>query len=258
NGGTQRNGGKDASFMFQNVNGECKGMIKPVKDSGVPQDGDKVAWYFPCVLRNQDGSSKYNGTDKPPYLGYACHTSKAARDAYYGLEEAGDVYFTWNDLANKSRRLTTYSGHVLDLDLLNWFNTSQVTIPAEFKDLQKDESILGVDITHKFQSSKEKKLAKCLSEIIRVGSIDTQTVGCIASKVVLYVSLVFIVAIVLAKFVLALFFSWFLSWRLGAQRTKGSVKEMKQRRNEIEDWSEDIYAPPPKLRDVAGPDRATK
>jgi chitin synthase len=258
NGGTQRNGGKDASFMFQNVNGECKGMIKPVKDSDVPQDGDKVAWYFPCVLRNQDGSSKFNQTDKPPYLGYACHTSKAARDAYYGLQEAGDVFFTWEDLRNKSRRLTTFSGHVLDLDLLNWFNTSQVSIPAEFKDLQKDQSILGVDITHKFQSSKEKKLAKCLSEIIRVGSIDTQTVGCIASKVVLYVSLVFIVAIVLAKFVLALFFSWFLSWRLGAQRTKGSVKEMKQRRNEIEDWSEDIYAPPPKLRDVAGPDRANK
>lgn len=245
-------GGMDASFMFQNVNGHCKGLIEPTPNSEVVRNSNgDLAWYFPCVAFKQDGSSKYNQSMlHDQYNGWACHTSAKARNTYYGLKVQGDVYFTWDDLRNQSRSLTVYSGDVLDLDLLNWFNTSQIRIPEQFKEIQADPRVKGVDITHMYQTPAQKKLARCLQEIIRVGSVDTETVGCIASKVVLYVSLVFIVSIVMIKFVLALFFGWFLSWKLGAERTKQGVQELKARRNEIEDWSEDIYRAPPKLKDA--------
>ena len=56
-------GGQDGSFMFQNVNGACKGLINLAPGSDVPTNEAKdLAWYFPCTTFNQDGSSKPNLT----------------------------------------------------------------------------------------------------------------------------------------------------------------------------------------------------
>ncbi|EGD89330.1 chitin synthase CHS3 [Trichophyton rubrum CBS 118892] len=211
-------GGQDGSFLFQNVNGACKGMITPKEGSDIPSNSDgDMGWYFPCVTFNQDGSTKPNFTT-PEYLGYKCHTSAAARDAFYDLRTTGEVYFSWDDLKNKSRNLLVYSGNVLDLDLLKWFNTSQVSYPSRFDQLRESEELRGIDVTHRFQTGPEKRMFKCLTQIIKVGSIDTETVGCIASKVVLYISLIFILAVVVVKFLLALAFQWFLARRFAAPR----------------------------------------
>ncbi len=239
-------GGMDGSFMFQNVNGACKGLITLAPGSDVPTNsaGD-LAWYFPCNPFNQDGSTKPNDTI-PYYLGYACHTTVDGRKAFYNLRGSGEVFYTWDDVKNSSRNLMVYSGSVLDLDLLNWFNTSQVVVPPQFDAIKSNPAVRGVDVTHAFQSGQNKQIGQCLSEIIRVGSIDTDTVGCIASKVVLYVSLVFILSIVMAKFVLALAFQWFFSRRFAAPR---SSIDSKKRNEQIEEWSDDIYRAPPRMTD---------
>ena len=242
-------GGQDGSFMFQNVNGACKGLITAAPKSNVPTDaaGD-LAWYFPCKAFNQDGSSKPNFTEEY-YLGYACHTTDIARQAFYNyMVSSGDVYFTWNDIKNSSRRLIVYSGNVLDLELLQWFDRTEVSVPSSFDDLLNNPAVWGTDLTHAFQSGAQKQIGQCLSETIRVGSINTESVGCIASEVVLYVSLVFILSIVLVKFFLALAFQWFFSRRFAASRTSFS-RDSKKRAQEIEDWTDDIYRAPPKSTD---------
>jgi chitin synthase len=248
----QKNGGKDGSFLFQNVNGKCKGLITKAPKSDVPSDGQgNLAWYFPCTPFNQDGSSKPNLTI-PYYLGYSCHTTAASRDTFYlQLSGAADVYYSWDDVRNNSRNLIVYSGNVLDLDLLNWFNETQVSIPPRFKELRNkdtsaNQAIRGRDITRAFQSSEDRQMAECLGEIIKVGSVDTDTVGCIASKVVLYVSLVLILAVVGARFVLAIIFQWFISRTYGAEKTSQSSDKRKRAR-QIEDWTDDIYRAPPRL-----------
>lgn len=252
-------GGQDGSFFFQNVNGACKGIITAAAGSDVPtNDKGDLAWYFPCTAFNQDGSSAPNLTI-PYYLGYACHTTPNGRSAFYNLRSSGEVYYTWSDIRNASRNLMVYSGSVLDLNLLEWLNTTQVSYPTQFDDLRTNPAIRGVDVTRAFQSGSDRRLAQCLSEIIRVGSIDTETVGCIASKIVLYVSLVFILSIVLVKFLLALSFQWVFSRRFAASKTSlGS--NSKKRNREIEDWSDDIYRPPPKLTNtgVAMSERSSK
>ncbi|KKY18960.1 putative chitin synthase d [Phaeomoniella chlamydospora] len=253
-------GGQDASFMFQYVNGACKDLITLADGSDVPTNDDNdLAWYFPCNAFNQDGSSKPNLTS-PYYLGYACHTSSKARDSFYSLKSSGEVYFTWDGVKNQSRNLMVYSGDVLDLDLLAWFNTSQVQYPELFDKLRENGEFRGVDVTHAFQTSAERKVGQCLSQIIKVGSIDTETVGCIASKVVLYVSLIFILSIVLIKFFLAIAFHWVFSRKYSLPK---SYKTSKAKRNkQIEDWTEDIYRPAPRIADgstiVSGSDRASK
>ncbi|KAL3478948.1 chitin synthase-domain-containing protein [Aspergillus californicus] len=251
-------GGQDGSFFFQEVNGDCKGLITLADGSDVPtnSDGD-LAWYFPCTAFNQDGSSEPNTTESY-YAGWGCHTSRTARQSFYGLDSSGDVYFTWEDTKNTSRNLAIYSGNVLDLDLLSWFNTDQVNYPSKFDDLRTNPDIRGVDLTYYFQTGEDKQLGKCLSQIIKVGSIDTDTVGCIASQVVLYVSLVFILSVVIIKFAFALVFQWFLARRFAAQKTSMGAVDSHTRNQEIEDWSNDIYRPGPRLADHSAGDRMSK
>ncbi|KKA27462.1 hypothetical protein TD95_005192 [Thielaviopsis punctulata] len=245
-------GGKDGSFLFQNVNGRCKGLITRTKDSDIPTNSDHdLAWYFPCTTFNQDGSSKPNYTD-PYYLGYACHTSYTARHAFYKeLKSTADVYFTWDDLRNSSRNLVVYSGQVLDLNLLNWFDDTQVEYPSTFKQLRNtstalNQAVRGRDITRMFQSSDDKHMAQCLQEIIKVGSIDTETVGCIAAKVVLYSMLALILSVVVSRFCLALIFQWFISPHYAADKTSQS-SDPRKRQKQIEDWSKDIYSTAPRI-----------
>lgn len=250
-------GGQDGSFFFQKVNGACKGLITLAPGSDVPTNSKgELAWYFPCTAFNQDGSTKPNFTD-PYYLGWACHTSGEARKAFYSLKSEGDVYFTWGDIKNKSRNLAVFSGDVLDLDLLQWFNKSQVSVPDKFEELRANSDVRGVDLTYYFQTGTEKKIGRCLSQIVKVGSIDTDTVGCIASKVVLYVSLIFILSIVGVKFAFALLFQWFLAPRFAAQSTSMAA-DSKVRNQQIEDWSNDIYRPGPRLTEPTVPDRTHK
>lgn len=247
--GDEKQGGRDGSFLFQNVNGACKGLITPTSESDIPtNDGGEMGWYFPCRPFNQDGSSPPNTTE-PFYSGYSCHTSRGARDTFYDLDPYGEVYFTWEDIRNNSRNLMVWGGHVLDLDLIKWFNTSAVEYPSKFDDLSTDPSVRGKDVTALFASSSDKQIGQCLSEIIKVGSIDTDTVGCIASKVVLYVSLVFILSIVFAKFFLALAFEWVLSRRFAPPKLRGAGAK-KRRQRQIEEWSDDIYRPPPKFGEL--------
>src|SRR5699024_4709969 len=147
---------------------------------------------------------------------------------------------------------------------LNWFNESQVVVPDRFKEIRDTNSavnkaIRGRDVTRMFQSSDDKKYLQCFDEIIKVGSIDTETVGCIASKVVLYCALILILSVVLSRFVLALVFQWFISRHYAASKTSQS-SDRRKRNRQIEDWSEDIYRAPVRLpgdigSTVAGSDR---
>ena len=55
---------------------------------------------------------------------------------------------------------------------------------------------------------------RCIEYRYRAGHIDKITPGCFASQLFLYVSLVVILAVVLARFAMACVFHWFLSYKL--------------------------------------------
>lgn len=244
-------GGKDASFMFQNVNGHCKDLIVPRDNCSIPYEGNDLAWYMPCRLFDQDGSSAVNDTFVY-YNGWACHTSSTARDLYYDLDVTADVYFTWDDIRNSLRNLVVYSGVVLDLDLIDWILTEDVTYPTLFEELRDDETFRGHDISLILSDGEDRKAARCLTEIIKVGVVDSETIGCIASKIVLVVSLVFILSVVVTKFIVACYFRWYVSRKQGA--TEIDNKSMAARDREIENWVDTpaatgpIHAVPEKAR----------
>ncbi|KAM9909656.1 hypothetical protein OXX69_005230 [Metschnikowia pulcherrima] len=235
-------GGMDASFLFQNVNGNCKDLIVPRDNCTIPYDGTDLAWYMPCRLFNQYGTSEVNSSEVY-YNGWACHTSSLARETYYSLAVNGDVYFTWDDIKNSSRNLVVYSGNVLDLGLVNWISSADVTYPDLFDRLRDDASFKGHDVSMVLSTTADRRAAKCLSEIVKVGVIDSETIGCIASNVVLIVALVFILSVVVAKFLMACYFRWVVSVKQGANFA--GQKSMAQREREIEHWVDDPAAQAP-------------
>ncbi|KAH9452711.1 hypothetical protein Pst134EB_016664 [Puccinia striiformis f. sp. tritici] len=237
-------GGMDASFLFQRVNQRCQDIITPAARTGIPTDGTgKLAWYFPCNLHDQYGVSPANKT------GYAegrlCHNQDSARQALAGMKPLGQVYYTWNDLKNSSRNLVVYDSIVLDLNLLNWLDRSQVSYPDVFDDLKESNNpVSGQDITMQLLRAGGQQLGGCLTDIIQVGYIDTNTLGCVASTVVLYASLVVIIGVVLIKWSMAVWFAWFFGWRLGSFGRE-TAEQRAQRAAAIETWSSDIYRPAP-------------
>ncbi|KAJ9093045.1 Chitin synthase, class 3 [Naganishia friedmannii] len=236
-------GGKDASFLFQKVNENCLNILTPSNSSAIPKDGNRMAWYFPCNIHDQRGTSAVNLT------GYTdatnCHTSTKARSSFYDLKPQGEIYWSWNQVQNSSRNLAVYESSVLDLSLLQWLQSSQVSYPPIFDAIKTPNATYqGKDITMMMYRAGMKEMGKCLEDIARVGFVDTKSIGCVASDVVLYVSLVFILGVVAIKFSMAVIFGWFLSWRLGNFKGE-SYQQRMARAQEIENWTDDIYRPAP-------------
>lgn len=225
-------GGKDGTLLFQNVNGNCKGLITPRDNCTIPHSGEELAWYMPCKLLNMDGSSHPNFTFDY-YDGYACHTSPEARKAFYSLKSTGFVHYSWEEISNKSRNFVVYNGNVLDMDILNWIQTDDLDYPNLFDTLKDDKLLRGYDISKILSSSGERRAAQCLIEIAKVGVVDTTTVGCISATIVLYISLIFVLALVIAQFVVACYFKWFVSPRQGV-----IMSSMNNREKMIEKWTD--------------------
>jgi chitin synthase len=108
-----------------------------------------------------------------------------------------------------------------------------------FDDMKKANGTYNrKDITMRLLRMKQGKLGHCLQDIITVGFIDTNSIGCVASQVVLYLSLVFIVGVVAIRFVMAVMFQWFFSWKLG-NFPRETYEQRMQRAAEIENWTHD-------------------
>ncbi|KAH7886333.1 glycosyltransferase family 2 protein [Phlebopus sp. FC_14] len=232
----------DASFLFQNVNQNCLGIITKASGSSITGSGETLDWYFPCNVYNpqQQGVNLTGYGDSTN-----CHVSSDARQGLASMKPQGQVYYTWDDVNSPDYNLAVFESTVLDLDLLQWLSTTEVQYPALFDQMKNaDGTYNGKDISMLFMRTGERQLGKCLEDIVTVGFIDTSSIGCVASEVVLYLSLVFIIGVVGIRFAMAVLFAWFFSWKLG-NFPRETYEQRMQRSAEIEHWSSDIYRPAP-------------
>lgn len=229
--GPSKFGGLDLTFLFQNVNGNCYKVVVPKTNCTILHDENgKLGWYFPCNVINKN----YLLDDI-----WDCNLDSNVREIFYDIKTFSEVYYTWEQIFKHPNNLVVYNGAVLDLNRIFWFDKDQLEIPSIFDHLS-NSNLKGYDISLFFGSKREKDLMRCLSETIKVGKIDSQTVGCITSDVVLYLSLIFILAIVFAKFFIASYFRWFIAVKQGA--TKLNEKSWRKHQTEIEEWSKNMQA----------------
>lgn len=147
--------------------------------------------------------------------------------------------------------------NVLNLKLLQslppaYFSTPKDGLIAQI--LADPSSFAGRDMTRTINANRKTSTgsnaewemeAKCLSKTIKVGSLDTISIGCMASDIVLYVSLAVILGVILVKFALAVIFGWFLSWKLGNFKEGVSYSARMKREAEIENWTSNMQAAAP-------------
>ncbi|ORX96455.1 hypothetical protein K493DRAFT_217490 [Basidiobolus meristosporus CBS 931.73] len=214
-------GSMDISFLFQSTNEGCSRIW----------NNTNAATFFPCVVRN---STNYpSPTENTSRVG--CHLGREP-NLLRTLPVLGDVYYEWKDIQSNGRNLVVYNGHVLDLNILSSL-TTDFQMPPVFDLLRAPSSLYrGTDVTF-FLRNYYPNEANCAAGILKVGSLDTTSMGCIISNIILYVSLVVILGVVLSKFFLAVFFGWVISWRLGSFRQETYEERMK-RVEAIEKWSE--------------------
>lgn len=98
--------GNDISFMFQKVNQHCLGIVTKASNSSITGDNGEVDWYFPCNIYNQHGTSGQNFTNYESPT--TCHITATARNDLATLHPQGQVYYTWDDVANPSRNLAVF------------------------------------------------------------------------------------------------------------------------------------------------------
>ncbi|GAA6012244.1 hypothetical protein JCM10207_002776 [Rhodosporidiobolus poonsookiae] len=149
-------------------------------------------------------------------------TLRAPSDSYFsslGLTNTTKlVGYDWDQLSN----LTNY--FVLDGNVLNltpYINAHPTALTNDSVDaairfmLSEDSDDSGKDGTRIFYNANElKDSVSCLVERYYAGHIDKVTPGCFVAQLFLYVSLILIMGIVLARFAMACVFSWYLAGRM--------------------------------------------
>ncbi|KAI8366008.1 chitin synthase [Radiomyces spectabilis] len=243
-------GGMDASFLFQDPVPHCTNVFSPTPDA--------PPVYFPCRLFNPNQTMPPDPATLTNTTG--CHLTPTARSLYTdftlrgvpkstgGFDKAARVYYDWDNIT-KTDHLMVYNGDVLNLRLLASLpgNFFRVRAGGLVDSIMRNMTMFGgQDMTHAIASYRNKSAqwveeAECLASTIKVGSLDTVSLGCMASDIVLYLSLVVILGVIITKFLLAVIFGWFLSWQLGNFREGQSYAARMKREAEIEHWSKNIH-----------------
>ncbi|KAE8271834.1 hypothetical protein A4X09_0g490 [Tilletia walkeri] len=241
-------GGKDTSLLFQQVDGKCLNIITAKPDTkGTLTAAGGPAQYFKCSILGTNGKPTYTDTNQ-------CHTQAVTSNFLgrdldnaprNGFRREGQVFYSWDTIEDKTRNFAVWRSAVLDLDRLNQIDITLVNYPQLFDSLRRvNGSYQGRDVTSMVFRQRNDALFDCLEQIVRVGFVDSKTIGCVAADVELYISLFFIIGVVFIKFAMAVLFGWFLSWRLGNYGNETYEQRMK-RAAEIENWTNDIYRPAP-------------
>ncbi|KAI8914281.1 chitin synthase 1 [Gorgonomyces haynaldii] len=124
----------------------------------------------------------------------------------------GNVYYGWDSINSTETTLVVFNNYVLDVK--SYLSSNAVIFGDIIDSIVRSHA--GKDITHMLASVPNGiDAGRCLSALYVVGQIEAQTVGCFTAQVILYISLVIIGSLIVVRFVLAVWFSWFLSNKLG-------------------------------------------
>lgn len=237
-------GHKTANLLFQPFGGVCDGVFSEKAGTGPSDGGNKH--YFQCVIVDKDGHPTHSDPDMcHRYSIYQQMESLDDNHDMNGITNNHTAFLEWNHINDPNRNLAIWRGSVLDLSMLNLIDNVNWEYPPLFNEMkQRNKTWAGKDITAMGMRLKMEKELDCISNFIRMAYIDVDSNGCIASKVELVLSTIIIIAAVGIKFIMAVVFAWFLSWRMGNYNNESYAQRMR-RLNEIENWTDDIYRPAP-------------
>ena len=164
----------------------------------------------------------------------ACHNSLQLSEAlawkkkviaYFPVELVTDNFAIYN---NYVIDLDKFSKLIIEADLndLNGFN---------FNDFKR--KFAGKDATLFLnQNEQYRSIGKCMLKMLTVAQLDADTPGCIITNIVLYVSLIFIIGVVLIRFFLAIIYAWCMAPRLGKILTTNEKQLYNSKKQQQEEY----------------------
>ena len=191
---------------------------KPYDHPSSPSDpfpalaGKDISVFFPdttdCFIAGFPVSFKCKN---PAYPFDHCH-SPSIIGVGKGMDYMGKVAFSWKDVRDTNRFVI--NGEVYDAGIyIDQIPLDSLNRPLGDKVDQMIRESIGKDGTKAF-STLPKSTLKCVRALFYIGRLDVKNIGCLATDIVLYISLVVILAIVLLKFFLALVYAWFMGVHL--------------------------------------------
>lgn len=147
-----------------------------------------------------------------------CSSYDGLRPLVYSTTAKAQVYYTWRDIEQMPSNLAVLNGNVVDLDRLLLLEDDWEINGILQQVLEIPHRLGHRDISVLFAASTEtRRVARCLVEMAKVGVLDTESLGCLASHIVLVLSLIFVFSIVILKFLFAVYFEWFLAAKSGVR-----------------------------------------
>ncbi|KAJ3136993.1 Chitin synthase, class 3 [Physocladia obscura] len=114
---------------------------------------------------------------------------------------------------------------------------------------------VGKDATRAFANIGAMEAGYCMTDYLKIAIVDPVTPNCLFASVVVWVSLLIILLVVLAQFVLALYFKYAIGWTLGNNKAyKRAMADLKRRRAEFGRRAESDQYPQLRFRGRPGPD----
>ncbi|KAG0344819.1 Chitin synthase, class 3 [Podila humilis] len=203
--------GRDISALFYDSSAPCSGypMVNITSNK--------------CVVPNPYNNSPIVAT---PCLDIREFTNK-------GPKASGKLSFLWTDLTDTSRHdfdnLIIYDGKIFNVS--SFVNGNQAfgseVNSVLHRSLRKDASLLFS------RTESRKKALACLQSVADVGILENTTMGCFAAKTIMLTTMICVCLVVAIKFLMAVSFSWFLSYRL-TEKPRAVLKSAKK---EAEDQS---------------------
>lgn len=200
------------------------------------------------AFATQDISPYFPFSPTCPNIQFACKAAGSSMEFCHKpgllnkLDYIGDVAYEWKDIEIKDSPFVVYNGEVLDLSVY----LDQVPGDSGSKPFGENldrvlRDHLGKDASRAL-SVYDQDTLDCLFEHFRAGLLDVKTMGCVATDIVLYVSLVVILSLVFSKFFLAIGFAFVMSRRLGRPSTDdGPAPGLKRgRRGSKSEWGKDL------------------
>ena len=96
--------GNDISFLFQNINQQCRDFITKAANPAITGSRGNLNWYFPRNIYNQRDNSGVSLTG----VETNCHYASRSRTMLAVMKPEGQVYCTWDDVHDPSGNLAAF------------------------------------------------------------------------------------------------------------------------------------------------------
>ncbi|KAI9208189.1 chitin synthase, class IV [Polychytrium aggregatum] len=194
-------GGTDLTFAIPSSNPACAGSSNGFSDSS-------DARLNSCYVQKGSNKTKISClVIQPP------KNQLSDYFVYYG-----DTLMAWNDI---NQNYVVYNGAILDIthysDVQNIYGSAMTNVIQS----HTGNNAIAHDMTDTIaRSNTLRSQAVCLADTFTIAKLNGLSVGCAISFVVTNISLIIIAGVVILRFILAIFFSYAIGWRLGDRGDK--------------------------------------